>query len=139
VKSLLLVTALLASPPAASLSDSLPWSELSLSIEEDPGTSSDQVTLCRVRVENHGPHTWPGRNLHFEARAYDAGVLVEVARGHFGLSLPPRGSLETLIAFSGVYRRFEVVPADSSSAQRGKTRSRSSAAKPRRRASRRKL
>ena len=89
-----------------------PWSQLSLSIEEDPSTSSDHVTICRVRVVNHGPHTWPGRDLHFEARAIDHGVVVEVARGRFGLSLPPYGALETLIGFSAPYRRFEVSPAE---------------------------
>jgi hypothetical protein len=51
-----------------------PWSELSLSIEKDPGYSSDQVVVCRVRVVNHGARTWPGRSLHFEARALDGGA-----------------------------------------------------------------
>jgi len=91
-----------------------PWSELTLSIEKEPGYSSDQVAICRVRVVNHGSRTWPGRSLHFEARAIDGGVVVERARGRFGLHLAPHGTLETLIAFSAPYARFEVAPAASS-------------------------
>jgi len=91
-----------------------PWSELSLTIEREPGYSSDRVAICRVRVVNHGSHTWPGRMLHFEARAVDGGVVVERARGRFGLSLPPHGTLETLIGFSVPDARFEVSPAASS-------------------------
>ena len=87
---------------------SVPWSELSLAIEKDHGSSSDHVTLCRVRVTNHGPRTWPGRALAFEARAIDAGVVVATERGRFGLSLAPYGTLETLIGFTGRYDRFEV-------------------------------
>jgi hypothetical protein len=97
------------------LSSEPPWSELTLSIEREHGYSSDQVTICRVRVVNHGSRTWPGRNLHFEARAIDGGVVVERARGRFGLSLAPHGTLETLIGFSVPYARFEVSPAASSS------------------------
>jgi hypothetical protein len=91
-----------------------PWSEMTLSIEREHGYSSDQVTVCRVRVVNHGSRTWPGRALHFEARALDGGVVVERARGRFGLSLPPGGTLETLISFSIPVMRFEVSPAPSS-------------------------
>jgi hypothetical protein len=96
-------------------STEVPWSELSLSIEREPGYSSDQVSICRVKVVNHGSRTWPGRALQFEARAIDSGIVVERAQGRFGLSLPPRGTLETLIAFSAPYVRFEVAPAGSSS------------------------
>jgi hypothetical protein len=104
-----LILLLLASP-----SEEPPWSELSLTIEPETGYSSDQVAICRVRVINHGSRTWPGRTLHFEARALDGGAVVERARGRFGLSLPPHGTLETLISFSAPYRRFEVSPAASS-------------------------
>jgi hypothetical protein len=97
-----------------SSSSALPWSELTLSIEPEAGYSSDHVAICRVRVVNHGSHTYPGRNLHFEARALDGGVVLERARGRFGLSLPPGGTLETLISFSAPYRRFEVAPASGS-------------------------
>jgi hypothetical protein len=97
-----------------SSSDEPPWSELTLTIEPEAGYSSDQVSICRVRVVNHGSRTWPGRTLHFEARAVDGGVVVERARGRFGLSLPPHGTLETLISFSAPYSRFEVSPAESS-------------------------
>jgi hypothetical protein len=91
-----------------------PWSELTLSIEREPGYSSDQVVVCRVRVVNRGSRTWPGRSLHFEARAIDGGVVVERARGRFGLHLAPHGTLETLISFSAPYARFEVAPAAAS-------------------------
>ena len=86
----------------------LPWQDLALSIEKDRSTSSDTVTLCRVRVVNQGTHTWPGRAVRFEAHALEAGVVMARERGRFGLSLAPHDSLETLVAFQGVYDRFEV-------------------------------
>lgn len=109
---------------AALLSAELPWRELSLTIERDRYTSSDSVTLCRVRVVNHGWRTWPGRSLRFEARAIDGGVVVARERGRFGLSLTPGGSLETLIGFVGRYDRFEVVPAPSSASDSPRRRKR---------------
>ena len=110
-----------------------PWSELTLTIERAHGYSSDQVAVCRVRVVNHGSKTWPGRTLHFEARAVDGGVVVERARGRFGLSLGPGETLETLISFSVPNARFEVSPAASSDG--GGTRKKSGSRKrpPRRR------
>ena len=92
----------------ASASPEPPWSDLALTIVRDPGTSSDTVTLCRVRVLNNGGLTWPGRQIRFEAEAFDGGIVMERARGRFGLSLGPRESLETLIGFSGRYDRFSV-------------------------------
>ena len=92
-------------PPA-----DLPWQDLALSIERDSSTSSDTVTLCRVRVVNRGPHIWPGRNVRFEAVAVKGGVVLARERGRFGLSLAPHDTLETLIAFHGLYDRFEVRP-----------------------------
>ena len=86
------------------------WEELALSIRPDPYTSSDTVTLCRVRVVNNGGGTWPGRRLRFEARALADGRVVEWKAGRFGLTLSPREALETIVAFSGSYRTFEVVP-----------------------------
>ena len=112
------------------LSSEPPWSELTLTIEPEAGYSSDQVAICRVRVVNHGPHTYPGRTLHFEARALDGGVVVERARGRFGLQLPPGGTLETLVSFSAPYTRFEVGPA-ASSAESGKRGGRSKGKRPR--------
>lgn len=103
IRSLLILVAALSG-------DGLPWRELSLTIEADRSTSSDHVTLCRVRVVNHGSHTWPGKSLRFEARALDGGIVVAREQGRFGLSLPPRGSLETIIGFVGRYDRFEVEP-----------------------------
>ena len=96
---------------AASSPDSdLPWQDLALSIEIDRATSSDTTTLCRVRVVNRGAHAWPGRVVRFEAVAVEAGVVMARERGRFGLSLPPHDTLETLIAFEGLYHRFEVRP-----------------------------
>jgi len=120
----------------ASLSSEPPWSDLTLAIEIEAGYSSDQVAVCRVRVVNHGAHTWPGRTLHFEARALDGGVVVERVRGRFGLSLPPGGMLETLVGFSAPYTRFEVAPAAASDGggtrkRSGKSGKRSKPAKPR--------
>ena len=94
---------------AASPDDSdLPWRDLVLSIEKDRSVSSDTATLCRVRVVNRGGHTWQGRRVRFEAHALEAGVVMARERGRFGLSLAPHDSLETLVAFQGVYDRFEV-------------------------------
>jgi hypothetical protein len=109
---------------AAALDDGLPWRELSISIEPDRSTSSDHVTLCRVRVVNHGSHTWPGRGLRFEARAIQGGVVVARERGRFGLSLPPRGTLETIVGFVGRYDRFEVEPVTDKNRERGGSRRR---------------
>ena len=46
--------------------------------------------------------------MRFEAHALEAGVVMARERGRFGLSLAPHDSLETLVAFQGVYDRFEV-------------------------------
>ena len=81
--------------------------EIRLTIARDPYTSSDQVTLCRVRATNAGSRTWPGKMLRFEARATDVVPAVR-ERGRFGLELAPHGSLETLIALPGRHDRFEV-------------------------------
>jgi hypothetical protein len=105
MKSLLpLVLALWAAP------QELPWQDLSFSIEEDFSTSSDAVTLCRVRVANRGDRTWPGRRIRFEALAVEGGIVMARERGSFGLSLAPHDTLETVIAFPGRYRRFEIRP-----------------------------
>ena len=91
----------------ASSSD-LPWQDLALSIEKDQYTSSDTATVCRVRVVNRGARTWQGRAVRFEAMALDGGVVIARARGRFGLTIAPHDSMETLIAFNGLYGRFEV-------------------------------
>jgi hypothetical protein len=104
---LLLSLALAAASPDTT---DLPWQDLALSIEKDRSTSSDTVTLCRVRVVNRGGHTWPGRHVRFEAAAIDGGVVMARERGRFGLSLSPHETLETVIAFVGLYDRFEVRP-----------------------------
>jgi hypothetical protein len=92
------------------LSADLPWQDLALSIEKDHSTSSDTVTVCRVRIVNRGGHSWPGRTLRFEAMALNAGIVMARERGRFGLSISPHGTLETLISFHGLYDRFEVRP-----------------------------
>ena len=81
--------------------------EIRLTIARDPYTSSDQVTICRVRATNEGSRSWPGRKLRFEARATDVVPAIR-ERGRFGLELAPHGSLETLIALPGRHDRFEV-------------------------------
>jgi len=96
---------------AASPDDAdLPWQDLVLSIEKDRSVSSDTATLCRVRVVNRGGHTWQGRRVRFEAAAVEAGVVVARERGRFGLTLSPHDTLETVIAFQGLFDRFEVRP-----------------------------
>jgi hypothetical protein len=96
-----------------------PWGELSLTIERDHSSSSDHVTLCRVRVVNNGGRSWSGRAITFEARAIRDGAVAATERGRFGLTLVPYGSLETLIGFTGRFDRFEVVPADRERRSRG--------------------
>lgn len=103
----LLSLALLASSGSA---ENLPWQDLALTIEKDHATSSDTATICRVRVVNRGAHTWPGRSVRFEALALDGGAVMARERGRFGLSISPHDTLETLIAFNGLYRHFEVRP-----------------------------
>ncbi|HEY1434274.1 MAG TPA: hypothetical protein VGG65_02805 [Thermoanaerobaculia bacterium] len=86
-----------------------PWTEVRLTVFRDPYTSSDQVTLCRVRADNQGSRQWSGKALAFEVRAVGASPAVR-ARGRFGLVLEPYGSLETLVALTGRHDRLEVVP-----------------------------
>jgi hypothetical protein len=95
----------LVSPEAAA-----PSTELAFSIERDHGSSSDHVTLCRVRVVNYGSRSWSGRAIVFEARAIRDGAVAATERGRFGLTLGPYSSLETLIGFTGRFDRFEVSP-----------------------------
>ena len=95
-----------APPPDAAV----PAGEIALSIERDWQTSGDRTTLCRVRATNHGPRSWAGRSIAFEARALSGAMVVARERGRFGLVLEPYGSLETLIGFEGRFDRFEVVP-----------------------------
>jgi hypothetical protein len=99
----------------ASSAQEPPWQDLSLTIVADSATSGDNVTLCRVRVVNHGDRTWPGHRIRFEADALEGETVMDRARGRFGLSLGPRETLETLIGFSGRYGRFAVrlLPTDS--------------------------
>ena len=89
-----------------------PGGEVALSIQRDWQTSSDRVTLCRVRATNHGPRSWAGRSIAFEARALSGASVVARERGRFGLVLEPYGSLETLIGLEG---RFRGMTASSSS------------------------
>jgi hypothetical protein len=106
----LLALLLLAGDSSASASASEdPWTEVRLTIARDPYSSSDHVTLCRVRAVNHGSRRWPGRSLAFEARARGGGVTVR-ERGRFGLELLPYGSLETLISLPGRHDVIEVAP-----------------------------
>jgi hypothetical protein len=99
---LLVVLALWAAPQEP------PWQDLALSIERDFSNSSDTVTLCRVRVVNRGTRSWPGSHVRFEALALDGGVVMARERGRFGHWLAPHDTLETVIAFDGLYRSFEV-------------------------------
>lgn len=112
---------------------SAPSGELAFTIERDGGSSSDQLTLCRVRVVNFGARSWSGRAIAFEARAIRDGAVAATERGRFGLTLPPYGSLETLIGFTGRFERFEVAPAGGSSAgRRPRARAPGGRGKPRR-------
>ena len=94
-----------------------PWVEVRLTIIRDPYTSSDQVTLCRVRAQNLGARRWQGKSLAFEARSVEGDFSVR-QRGRFGLELEPYGSLETLIALPGRHDRIEVVPLSKAAASK---------------------
>ena len=120
---LLLVSILLATGEALAPAPG----EIQLTIAQDPYTSSDQVTLCRVRAVNYGSRTWPGSLVRFEARAAGTQPVIR-QRGRFGLELPPHGSLETLIALPGRHARLEVelLSAKLSGEAERKTRSRTS-------------
>lgn len=93
-------------------------SDLAFTIERDHGTTSDHLTLCRVRVVNYGGRSWSGRAIAFEARAIRDGAVAATERGRFGLTLLPYGSLETLIGFTGRFDRFEVAPVSRSGGER---------------------
>jgi hypothetical protein len=93
--------------PEAKPSDPPP-EEVRLTVLRDPYTSSDQVTLCRVRADNLGGRTWSGRWIAFEVRVPGTSPPVRT-RGRFGLTLEPYGSLETIIALPGRHDRFEIV------------------------------
>ena len=66
-----------------------PWEELSLSISQEIGISSDTVTLCRVRVVNHGARAWPGRQSPGNALCLFDGFTIKHRRQYlielFGL------------------------------------------------------
>ena len=109
-----------------------PWLEVRLTITRDPYSSSDQVTLCRVRATNHGGRHWPGRDLAFEARARGGGVTVR-ERGRFGLELAPYGSLETLVSLPGRHDVVEVTPIARADDNGSDRKARSSGSKKRKR------
>lgn len=111
--TILLLLLSLVSPQAAN-----PTSDIALTIERDHGSSSDHLTLCRVRVVNYGSRAWSGRAIAFEARAIRDGVVAETERGRFGLTLPPYGTLETMVGFTGRFDRFEVSRVEGSAAGR---------------------
>jgi hypothetical protein len=108
--------------------------EIRLTIARDPYSSSDQVTLCRVRAANDGSRTWEGRSLRFEARAVDVTPPVR-QRGRFGLELAPHGALETLIALPGRHDRFEVELLSAGSEAGGEKTPRRRGSKPKRKTS----
>jgi hypothetical protein len=97
--------------------------EIRLTIARDPYTSSDQVTLCRVRAINGGSRSWSGKQLRFEARAVGAVPAVR-ERGRFGMELAPYGTLETLIALPGRHDRLEVELLPAGSGRDGENRPR---------------
>ncbi|HKD20029.1 MAG TPA: hypothetical protein VKG23_19410 [Thermoanaerobaculia bacterium] len=102
------ILALLLLAPSGAGPSEPPPEEIRLTVLRDPYTSSDQVTLCRVRADNLGGRRWSGRSIAFEVRVPGASPPVR-ARGRFGLTLEPYGSLETIVALSGRHDRFEVV------------------------------
>ena len=101
-----MIVALVLSLFVASAEMEAPWQDLSLTIFTDPDVSSDTATICRVRVENRGRHTWSGSRLRFEAEALDGSESMERRRGRFGLTLGPGERLETVVGFTGRFRSF---------------------------------
>jgi hypothetical protein len=105
-----MIHVLLLSASLFSVDSTATSSELAFTIERDHGSSSDHVTLCRVRVVNYGSRSWAGRAIAFEARAIRDGAVAATERGRFGLTLMPYSSLETIVGFTGRFDRFEVSP-----------------------------
>jgi hypothetical protein len=95
-----------------------PSTDLAFTIERDHGSSSDHLTLCRVKVVNYGGRSWSGRAIAFEARALRDGAVAATERGRFGMTLLPYGSLETLVGFTGRFERFEVAPVGGTGGER---------------------
>jgi hypothetical protein len=86
--------------------------EAMISIEPDPYVSSDHVTICRVVARNESDHTLQGKEIAFEARAWENGVLVARERGRFAGAVPPGQTAETRIGFDGVFTTFTVEPVE---------------------------
>jgi hypothetical protein len=112
-----MIYVLLLSASLFSVDSNATSSELAFTIERDHGSSSDHVTLCRVKVVNYGSRSWSGRAIAFEARAIRDGAVAATERGKFGLTLLPYSSLETMIGFTGRFDRFEVSPVGRSSSE----------------------
>ena len=84
---------------------------VSFTIRPDTAVSSDTATLCRVTATNHTGRTLDARKISFEARAREHGRIAARERGRFGGPLEDGASVETVIAFTGVFSDFEVGPA----------------------------
>jgi hypothetical protein len=131
MKAALLGLLLLASP---SLAVAPP--PVALTIRADPNVSADSVAICVVRAWNLSARTLLGRDIVFEARALEHGLVAETECGRFGGSLAPGASVETLIGFSGPFREFQVSLASPGHGSCGKSPRRKAAGRKRRKGGR---
>lgn len=99
---------------------------VSFTIAPDTTISSDTATLCRVSATNHSGRTVDAKKLVFEARAREHGRVVARERGRFGGLLENGATVETVIAFTGSFRDFEVGPAGGAESGRSASRRRGS-------------
>jgi len=94
-----------------------------LAIGPETYLSSDSLTLCRVYATNRSGHAIDGRNVHFEAQAWENGVVVTRERGSFGGKIEAGQTVESRIGFVGAYRQFTVEPVEGGPSRGGSRRS----------------
>jgi hypothetical protein len=95
---------------------------VTFTIRPDTAVSSDTATLCRVTATNHTGRTLDARKIRFEALAREHGHVAARERGRFGGPLESGATVETVIAFTGVFYEFEVGPARGGDSSRGSSR-----------------
>jgi hypothetical protein len=95
---------------------------VTFTIRPDTTVSCDTATLCRVTATNHTGRTLDAGKIHFEALAREHGRVAARERGRFGGPLQSGATVETVIAFTGVFYDFEVGPARGRDSSRGSGR-----------------
>jgi hypothetical protein len=107
---------------AFALATPLRADDVVLEIGPETYLSSDSLTLCRVYATNRSGHAIDGRDVRFEAQAWENGVVVTRERGTFGGKIEAGQTVESRIGFVGVYRQFTVEPLAAGSGRGGGSR-----------------